>query len=133
MQTDWLRLCVDMISAGFDYKYGDKVSMDAFSPLVPHVMSVADHVSEKHGDDATLLSKASWAYSKSGFGFLHTGKYENALEMYNKALLTDEQLPDKDITSTATIYNNIAMAYNYLGKYDLALVPRPMRNYDKTG
>jgi tetratricopeptide (TPR) repeat protein len=120
--TQWVSCCLDMMTAVFEYKYGDKESMDAFTQDVSHVLKIAYHAEEMlDKNDESVQKKIACLYGEAGRGFYYSGEYSKALEWYNKSLVIKERVLGTDHPSTADTYNNIALVYGSQGKYVEAL------------
>ena len=124
--TQWLSYCLDMAHNVFDYKYGDKQSMDAFAQNVPHILQIAGHAEKAFCDDNETQEKIAWLYHTAGFGFIKSAQYPEALEWFKKASTIYEKVLGKEHPDTATTYNNIGGVYDRQGDY-----PRALEWYEK--
>jgi tetratricopeptide (TPR) repeat protein len=119
--TQWLSRCLDMVCGVFGYEFGDTSSMDAFVQNVSHVLKIAQYAERTFANDEGAQKKIAWLYSEAGEGFNCGGQYNEAVELYKKALDIRERVLGKDHQDTATTYNNIASVYDNQGKYEQAL------------
>gem|GEM_PF-2518177 len=118
--TQWLAYCLEMARSVFGYKYGDRQSMEAFKRNARHIWAIAGHAEKIFKDNDKSQEKIGWLYNVAGFGYLHSGQYDEAFTWFKKALEIVEKVLGKDHPSTATTYNNIAAVLDNQGKYDEA-------------
>lgn len=57
--------------------------------------------------------------NNQGFQLVDQGKYQEALELFERALIICKEISDK--ASESTIINNIGEVYRFLGQYQIAL------------
>ncbi|MDR2712895.1 MAG: tetratricopeptide repeat protein [Clostridiales bacterium] len=119
--TQWLSCCLDLAYAVFEYEWGNKQSMDAFSQNTPHILEIARQTEQILGDNEEAQKKAAWLYNEVGRGYNHEGQYQKALKWYKMALAIKEDVLGTEHPDTATTYGNIAGVYGNLGEYAKAL------------
>jgi len=119
--TQWLAYCLNLAYAVFEYKWGNKQSMEAFAQNVPHVLEIARYAGNMFKEDEAEQKKIAWVYHEAGFGFHRSGDYAKALAWYDKALAIREKALGAEHPDTASTYNNIAGIYQDQGDYEKAL------------
>src|SRR5579871_3939840 len=92
------------------------------------------------------MVRASTCWQREGFGqrpsrntyhfasvFDNQGKYNEAMQWYERALASYEKALGKDHPSTLTIINNIAFVFDKQGKYNKAMrwYERALAGYEK--
>ena len=118
--TQWISSCLTMAHKGFEYEYGNKTSMDAFTQNIPHILEIASHAQTMLPDPESQ-KKVADLFHRVGDASAHGGQYQKAIEWYEKALAIREKVFGKEHSNTAATYKYIARVYHYQGEYAKAL------------
>jgi tetratricopeptide (TPR) repeat protein len=60
-------------------------------------------------------------YNRTGVNYFSQNKYDEALELFGRALVIREDILGKEHPDTITSYNNVACVFEAQGEYELAL------------
>jgi tetratricopeptide (TPR) repeat protein len=115
--TEWIAYDLSIIRQVFNFDRKDTNNWGQLNELLPHVMSVTSYANSNNIN----LNTVSWLYFKSGCWLIQTAEYNEALKWNFKALEIQYPILGPDNPDIATIYNNIAIAYNHTGSFSNAL------------
>ena len=119
--SQWLSYCFTMAyDEIITYKYGFTPSMNAFAQNILHILEIASHAQIILHDQESQV-KIAELFHKAGDGFEYSGRYQEALKWYQKALDLREQILGPEHQDTATTYNSLAGVYSKQGYFLKAL------------
>ncbi|MDL2329108.1 tetratricopeptide repeat protein [Desulfosarcina sp. OttesenSCG-928-A07] len=107
--------CLRICNSCIFWDFSTVESRRQFSELQPHLLSVLN------ASDDHLLETRAILYMFLGKGAEEHGRYDTALEEYEKVLAIRKKNLGPDHPDTATAYNNIAFVYSSKGEYGNAL------------
>ena len=84
------------------------------------VVDLACNLLENIDESTSGASIKASIFGKGGTVYYRLGEYNQAKELYGKALLIRNQINGEDHANVATIYNNLALVYDSLGEYNQA-------------
>ena len=119
-EPQWLQCCLSLFNKTYHFTYGDVAIQNQFLKLTPHVEAFLDVATTILVND-NEKKEIAHLYHMGGFGNHHLGKYQKALEWYQKALAICERVLGKEHPDTATTYNNIANVYKNQDNYEKAI------------
>jgi tetratricopeptide (TPR) repeat protein len=105
----------------YEYHHGNYDSASMLFHTALQIVSGVRHI--KRADTINNLGKT----------YFRQGKYDDAIEQYQRALEITEQMSGVDHTNTAKMINNLGVAYNAQGRHELAIVQyeRALRIYQE--
>jgi len=109
--------CLAVAHSVFWFEYGDT----NFEERLPHVMEIAGLADKALNGDERAQEMVAKLYNRAGMGLLYKADYNEALEVYHKALDIAKKVHGLEHPNTAITYNNIATVYYNQGKYENAL------------
>jgi tetratricopeptide (TPR) repeat protein len=107
----------------------DHPNWEACERLVPHIQACATHLEQLQ----EVLVEAASVFSQAGAYLLERGRYEQAEELYTRALAIREQVLEPEHLDLSRSLNRLATLYQYRGKYPEAepLYQRALAIYEQ--
>jgi len=116
----WITHCLNMADKVFGYSFGNKEKNSAFEQNAPHIIKML-HYAEEMLLDNESKNKMHSLYSRLGGGFYYNGKHQEGIDYWKKALNICEEVNTRVHSNSATIINNIGVAYRNIGNDTEAL------------